>query len=84
MPFPEPGRVRNEVHVRATWECAACPGSAVRSYMLQITGDGPLILDPPPGWSVIQGFAYCGRHNIEVKVTHNNLIEMPAREAGPG
>jgi len=43
-----------------------------------------LMLAPPPGWTVLDGFAYCARHKVTVKVEHTNLIEMPAREAGPG
>lgn len=70
---------RNQVHVRATWECAACAASAARCYMVQLDD---LTLRPPPGWTVVDGLAYCARHVVEVKVLTHNLLEFPRKAEG--
>ena len=72
------GLPANEVHIRATWQCKACPASAMSSYTVSVED---LRIDVPQGWTIAGGEAYCGRHTVEVKVTTNNLREMPARSS---
>ena len=71
------GLPANQVHVRATWACAACPGSATRSLTLMA---GFSLIEPPEGWKIVDGLAYCPRHTVTVKIEHNNLREMPPLE----
>jgi hypothetical protein len=36
------------------------------------------LLEPPPGWSIALGAAYCPRHDLAVQVCTDNLLHMPA------
>lgn len=73
--FEAAGLRGNEVHVRATWQCAACPACATRSFMIPAR---LFIVDPPEGWQLVAGETYCPRHTVKIET--NNLREMPPLE----
>jgi hypothetical protein len=67
----------DELHVQVTWKCAECPATSQSNFMAPV--DRAPQIQPPPGWSIALGAAYCPRHNVEVKLSYTNLREIPLR-----
>jgi hypothetical protein len=70
--------VSAELHVVVKWHCGECPATALSSFTSPV--DRAPAIEPPPGWAIALGAAYCPRHKLELKLSYTNLLEMPLRK----